>query len=183
MSGSVPGAHQGPVEGDVFIRTVHLISRLCGIAAASLLVLALLITCHMIIVRSFLGQSTIWQTETVIYLTIGAICLGLPYVQMLRGHVNVDLIPLAMGPKFRLIWMVLVLVVSIVVVAIIAWYSWEYWHQAFRRNWKSPSVWAPRIWIVWTAMPVGFGLLLLQLIADLWGQLRGYERPFWLEAK
>ncbi|MGN0933453.1 TRAP transporter small permease [Falsigemmobacter intermedius] len=183
MSGTLPGAVSGPREGDAFIRVVHSISRLCGVAAAGLLIAALLVTCHMIIVRSFLGQSTIWQTETVIYLTIGAICIGLPYVQMLRGHVNVDLIPLAMGPKLRLIWMVLILIVSIVVVAMIAWYSWEYLHQAWKRNWKSPTVWAPRIWFVWTAMPLGFGLLLLQLIADLWGQLRGYERPFWLEGK
>lgn len=183
MSGTMPGETKGPYEGDVFIRTVHFISRLCGVATAGLLVAALLITCHMIIVRSFLGQSTIWQTETVIYLTIGAICLGLPYVQMLRGHVNVDLLPLAMGPQLRLIWAVIVLLVSIAVIGMIAWYSWDYLHDAYRRNWKSPTVWAPRIWFVWTAMPVGFGLLLLQLIADLWGQLRGYERPFWLEAK
>ena len=34
-----------------------------------------------------------WQTEAVIYLMVGATLLGLPYVQKLKGHVNVDLVP------------------------------------------------------------------------------------------
>jgi len=40
----------------------------------------------------------VWQTEAVVYLAIGATLIGLPYVQQLRGHVNVDLVPLALPP-------------------------------------------------------------------------------------
>jgi TRAP-type C4-dicarboxylate transport system permease small subunit len=59
-------------------------------------VVSVLITCQMIFVRFVLNQSTIWQTEAVVYMMIAATMLGLPYVQYLRGHVNVDLIPLAL---------------------------------------------------------------------------------------
>ncbi len=47
----------------------------------------------MIFVRAVLNRSTIWQTEAVIYLMIAATLIGLPYVQKLRGHVGVDLVP------------------------------------------------------------------------------------------
>jgi TRAP-type C4-dicarboxylate transport system permease small subunit len=47
----------------------------------------------MIFVRFVLNQSTVWQTEAVVYLMIAATMIGLPYVQRLRGHVNVDLCP------------------------------------------------------------------------------------------
>ena len=44
-----------------------------------MIVLAVLITCQMIFVRSILNESTIWQIEAVVYLMVGATLLGLPY--------------------------------------------------------------------------------------------------------
>ena len=167
--------------GNRFIRAVHMVSTVSGWTAAALLVVSLAITCQMIVSRHFLGNSTIWQTETVIYLVIAAICLGLPYVQLLRGHVNVDLLPMMMPPGLRFWWKVVVMITTMAVIALMAWYSYDYWHQAYQRNWRSPSVWGPRLWIVWTAMPLGFGLMLLQLIADFVALLRGHDQPFWLE--
>jgi len=182
MSGqtvAVPARH----GGNPFIRTVHAISTLCGWIAAALLMVSLLITCQMIFVRAVLGQSTIWQTETVIYMVIAAICLGLSYVQMVRGHVNVELLPLMMSPRNRLVWAVTVKLVTIAVIALMAWYSFDVLHQAHARSWKSPSVWAPEIWPVWAAITAGFSLLLLQLVSDLYALLRGIDQPFSLEAK
>ena len=43
--------------------------------------------------RFVLNLSTAWQTETVIYMMVGATLIGLSYIQLLRGHVNVDLLP------------------------------------------------------------------------------------------
>jgi TRAP-type mannitol/chloroaromatic compound transport system permease small subunit len=67
-----------------------------------MIVAAVAITCQMIFVRFVLNGSTVWQTEAVIYLVIAATLVGLPYVQRLRGHVNVDLVPLSCrhGPGF-----------------------------------------------------------------------------------
>lgn len=180
MSGqtvAVPARH----GGNPFIRTVHAISTLCGWLAAALLVVSLLITCQMIFVRAVMGQSTIWQTETVIYMVIAAICLGLSYVQMVRGHVNVELLPLVMSPRGRFLWAVVIKLVTIAVIALMAWYSFDVLHQAYERSWKSPSVWAPKIWPVWLAITAGFSLLLLQLLSDLYALLRGIDQPFSLE--
>jgi TRAP-type C4-dicarboxylate transport system permease small subunit len=50
-------------------------------------------------------------------------------------------------------------------------------HLAWSRNWKSESVWALPLWKPYLAVPIGFGLFLLQLAADLWLVVTGWHTP------
>ena len=169
--------------GSLFLKTVGGLSLVSGWLSASMIFAAVLITCQMIFVRFVLNLSTIWQTEMVVYLVIGATMLGLPYVQRLRGHVNVDLLPLALPPALRFALSVTVLGASVVVIGLMLFYGYEYWHEAWSRNWRSDTVWGVRLWIPYLALPVGFGLFLLQLVADLYAVLMRIEKPFGLEDK
>ena len=164
-----------------FLRLVAALSTLAGWSSAAMIVAAVAITCQMIFIRFVMNGSTVWQTEAVIYLAIAATLIGLPYVQRLRGHVNVDLIPLALGPRARRGLAYVTLGLSIVMVAIMLWYSWEFWHLTWERNWKSDTVWGVRLWIPYAALPIGFGLFLLQLIADLVAVMTRVDTPFGLE--
>jgi TRAP-type C4-dicarboxylate transport system permease small subunit len=178
---TLPSAGAARTGNNPFLRIVAGISTLCGWTAAAMILSAVFITCHMIFVRFALGQSTIWQTEAVIYLVVGATLLGLPYVQLMRGHVNVDLMPLWTKGAVRKALAFLVLGSSIVIIGIMAFYAYEMWHFAWQRGWRSETVWGPRLWIPYLAMPVGFGLYLLQLGADMYAMAFGIERPFGLE--
>jgi TRAP-type C4-dicarboxylate transport system permease small subunit len=164
-----------------FLRLVAGISTLAGWCSAAMIVAAVVITCQMIFVRFVLNASTIWQTEAVIYLVIAATLVGLPYVQRLRGHVNVDLFPLSLRPRPRFVLSCITLSASIVIVAVMLFYGFEYWHFAWARGWTSDTVWGVRLWIPYLSLPVGFGLLLLQLVADLFAVLVGIDKPFGLE--
>jgi len=164
-----------------FLRSVAAISTLAGWCSAAMIVIAVGITCQMIFIRFVLNGSTVWQTEAVIYLVVAATLIGLPYVQRLRGHVNVDLIPLSLRPRPRFILAIVSLSASIVVVGIMLYYGYEYWHFAYERNWRSDTVWGVRLWIPYLSIPVGFGLFLLQLIADLVAVLLRIDTPFGLE--
>ncbi|NRB05063.1 MAG: TRAP transporter small permease [Rhodobacteraceae bacterium] len=164
-----------------FLRVVAAISTLAGWCSAAMIVTAVFITCQMIFIRFVLNGSTIWQTEAVIYLVIAATLIGLPYVQRLRGHVNVDLVPLALPMPARKILAYVTLSVSILIVGIMLFYGYEYWHFAWDRNWKSDTVWGVRLWIPYLSIPIGFGLLMLQLIADLVAVILGIDKPFGLE--
>ncbi len=150
-----------------FVRVVGAISTACGIVAALLILASVLITCQMIWVRFVLNESTIWQTEAVTYMMIGATLVGLPYVQLLRGHVNVDLVPMLLTPFWQKLLALLVLAFSITVIGIMAWYGYELFHVALDRGWRSDTVWGVKLWIPYVAMPIGFGLYVLQMIADL----------------
>ena len=100
MSGQTTGA-SARTGDNPFLKGVAFLSLLSGWTAATLIVVSVMITCQMIFVRFVLNQSTIWQTEAVVYMMIAATMLGLPYVQYLRGHVNVDLLPLMLPPALR----------------------------------------------------------------------------------
>ena len=168
----------GPGERTGWLKIVDHISTMCGWVSAAMIVVSVFITCQMIFVRFVLNESTIWQTEAVTFLMVAATLLGLPYVQKLRGHVNVDLIPLMLKPGARKALALFTLSVSIIIVALMLVYGFEFWHTAWSRNWKSDTVWGVRLWIPYLAMSVGFGLLLLQLIADLAAVITGLDKPF-----
>lgn len=164
-----------------FLKAVAAISTLAGWCSAAMIVAAVAITCQMIVIRFVLNGSTVWQTEAVIYLVIAATLIGLPYVQRLRGHVNVDLIPLSLSPKPRFVLAVFTSVISIAIVSVMVWYGYDYWHFAWDRGWRSDTIWGVRLWIPYLALPVGFALLLLQMIADFVALILRIEAPFGLE--
>lgn len=182
MSGplTVRAANHG---GNPVLRFIGMLSTICGAVAAIMIVAAVAITCQMIWMRFVINASTIWQTETVVYLMVGATMIGLPYVQLLRGHVNVDLLPMMLPPKLRMALLIVTMSAAIAVIGVMVYYGFNMWHEAWSRGWKSDTVWGVRLWIPYLAIPIGFGLYLLQLIADLYAVLAGYEKPFGLEEK
>lgn len=165
----------------LFLRFVAVLSTVAGWCAAAMIVAAVGITCQMIFIRFVLNGSTIWQTEAVVYLVIAATLIGLSYVQRIRGHVNVDLLPLSLPPRARYALYLVTLSASILIVAIMLYYGYEYWHFAWDRGWRSDTVWGVKLWIPYLALPLGFALLLLQLVADLVAVIIGIEKPFGVE--
>jgi len=171
-------AHAG---SNPFLRAVAALSTFAGWCSASMIVSAVAITCQMIFIRFVLNGSTIWQTEAVVYLIVAATLIGLPYVQRLRGHVNVDLIPIILPKRARFLLSIVTLSLSCAIIAVMVWYGYEHWHIAWERGWHSDTVWGVRLWIPYLALPVGFGLLLLQLVADLVAVILKIDQPFGLE--
>ena len=180
MSAHGTGAYAPHRSDNALIRAVGWLSTLCGWVAAALIVVSVLVTCQMIFVRFVLRESTIWQTEAVIYMMIAATLLGLPYVQRLRGHVNVDLLPLLLPPGARRALAFVVALASLGVVGLMIWHGWHMFHLAWERGWRSDTVWGVKLWIPYLAVPVGLGLYGLQLAADLLALATKEEKPFGL---
>ena len=151
----------------VIARTIGWISEVSGWIAAAMILGAVFLTCQMIFVRFVLNASTVWQTEVVVYLMVGATLLGLAFVQKHKGHVNVDLLPMMLGQKSAQVLAIVTQVSAILVVAICLFYGYEFWHLAQSRGWTSDTVTAVPLWIPYLALPLGLGLFLLQLVADL----------------
>jgi len=165
-------------DGPRFTKFINRLSAFCGWAASAMILAAVSITCQMIFVRFVLNASTVWQTEAVIYLIIAATLIGLPFVQHMRGHVNVDLIPLLLPFKARFYLAIATHLISDAVILIMFFYGIEYWYQAYSKGWTSDTVWAVRLWIPYLALPIGFGVLFLQLTADLLAIISKHDTPF-----
>lgn len=163
---------------NAFIRFVAMLSRLCGLAAGSMLVISVLVVCQMVVLRYVLVESSIWQTEFVTYLLLSATFIGAPYLLLTKGHVNVDLVPLYLGHKARFALALVASTLSLLFCVLITWLGFEFWLEAWSNQWHSDSMWEVRLWIPYMAMPIGFGVLSLQYVADLFSLLLRHEMPF-----
>ncbi len=168
---------------DTYIRVVIFLSRLAGVAAAFLIGLAVLVICDMVVERYILGLTTIWQIDVVTYCIVGATFVGSAYVLMTRGHVNVEILPLYLGPRPRY-WLALgTILLSMAFCVVLLVLCTLYWWQAYAEGWKSDTVWRARLWVPYLSMPVGLGLLVLQYVAELLCLVTGREQPFGLKPR
>ncbi len=165
---------------DRFILGMRFVSLVCGVLSAGAIGVSVLIVCQLVFMRYVMNASTVWQTEFVIYLMIAAVSIGLPYVQARRGHVNVDLLPLYLPRRARAGLYYVCLACGLFVCGLIVFYSTELVIEAYTFGWRSPSIWRPPLWIPYLAIPVGFGLMFLQLLADMLACATGRDKPFGL---
>jgi TRAP-type C4-dicarboxylate transport system permease small subunit len=168
---------------DNFIRAVTFASRVTGVAGALLIGLAVLVICDMVIERYVFNLTTIWQIDVVTYCIVGATFIGSPYVLMTRGHVNVDILPLHLGPSARY-WLALITsLMALGFCIVIFTLCTIYWYEAFSERWLSNTVWRARLWIPYLSMPVGLGLLVLQYLVEVICLVTGRTPPFGISPK
>jgi len=131
-----------------------------------------------VFVRYVLHESTIWQTDFVTWSLVAATFVGSPYLLLSRGHVNVDVLPQYLNGRGRW-WLALAsIVMSLAFCAVMSVLGALFWLQAWENRWVSESMWRARLWIPYSAMPIGLGILTLQYVADLYCLLAGREPPF-----
>lgn len=160
-----------------FYAWVCRLSRISGVISALLMLVAVLVVCQMVFVRSVLGESSIWQTEFVTYSLIAATFLGAPYILLTRGHVNVDLVPLMVSPAWRLRLMWLASIFALGFCLLLFYSSLSWWWEAWELNLTTHSMWRARLWIPYLSVPVGMFLVCLQYVADLWALATGRVLP------
>jgi len=168
---------------DLFVAAVRALSRVTGVAAAFMIAAAVLVICDMVIERYGFNRTTIWQIDAVTYFIVAATFIGSPYVLMLRGHVNVDILPMYLGPRARFALALFTMFVSMAFIAVLLWLTGKFWYEAYDGNWRSNTVWRARLWIPYFSMPLGLGMLFLQYIAELLCLVTGRSPPFGIEGR
>lgn len=161
-----------------FIRLATVLSQISGMAAAGLIVAATLAICHMVVVRYVFHGSTVWQTEFIAYSIVAATLIGSPYVLLHRAHVFVGLIPGYLRGRARWLLALFAGTTTFAFAVVMFAVGAELWYEALAKGWRSESVWAVRLWIPYAAMPLGFGVLTVQAVADLLALASGKDSPF-----
>ena len=160
---------------DHFIDFVRNISRLCGIVAAALIGMAIIVVCQMVVMRYILNASTVWQTEFVIFSLVAATFVGSPYVLLVKGHVNVDLVPHYMDRKGRHILAILANFLGLSFCLVLTFVGFELFYEALTSGWTTDTIWKLPLWIPYLSIPLGIGILSLQYMADILALLTGRD--------
>jgi TRAP-type C4-dicarboxylate transport system permease small subunit len=150
-----------------YIKAVSLLSRICGVFSTTLILLASVVVCQMVVMRYGLGESTVWQSEFIKYAIIAATLLGSPYVLLLRGHVSVDIIYNYISPAHAKYASIISSIIGLLCCALIAWAGWLYFYEAWHEQWVTPTVWGPPLWIPLLPLPLGLFILTLQYLANI----------------
>lgn len=150
-----------------FVSFVRKLSEIAGMLAAAMIAASILIVCQMVLVRYVLGRPTAWQTELVTYLLVGATLIGSSYVLKIRGHVSVDLLPHFLSESGRERQELASAAAGICFCGVLLWSGCVLWYDAWADHWLSETVWAVPLWMPYAALPLGFGLMLLQYVADI----------------
>jgi TRAP-type C4-dicarboxylate transport system permease small subunit len=168
---------------DAYIRAVTFLSRTAGVFAAFLIGTAVLVICDIVVERYILNLTTIWQIDVVTYSIVSATFVGSAYVLMTKGHVNVEILPLYLAPRARF-WLALITaLLALAFVVLLFILCTQFWYEAWTNNWRSNTVWRARLWIPYSAMPIGLGLLVLQYTAEVLALISGRALPFGLKPK
>jgi TRAP-type C4-dicarboxylate transport system permease small subunit len=165
------------------VRVIHAVSqasKAAGAFAAGLIVVGVLVIIDIVVERYLLNRTTIWQLDVVTYSVVSATFIGSAYVLLTRGHVNVDVLPLMLGPRARYQLALATGLVGCAFCVVLFVLCTAYWYQAWAGNWRSDTVWRARLWIPYAAMPIGLGLLVLQYVVDLICLVTRRTRPFGL---
>jgi TRAP-type C4-dicarboxylate transport system permease small subunit len=150
-----------------FIALSDGLSRVAGIVATLLLVAAMVVVSEMIFLRYVFRAPTYWQTDFVVFAATAAIFLGAPYVLLRKGHVGVDVLETILADRARRRLRLVGSLFAFLFCAAMFVTCVHYVRDAYVGGWKHSSVWAPRLWIPMLSLPIGFGLLSLQYIAEM----------------
>lgn len=168
---------------ELFVNGIKRFSQLCGIFAAGLIAASVVVVCEMVFVRYVLNDHTIWQTDFVTFAIVAATFIGAPYLLIHRGHVNVDVLPLYLGPRGRFALALASMLMALAFCVVMTVLTFNFWHEAWENNWRSESMWRARLWIPYAAMPFGLAVLTLQYLAEIYKLVSGREQPFGLPPK
>jgi TRAP-type C4-dicarboxylate transport system permease small subunit len=149
-----------------YIAFTDRLSRIFAVISVLMLIAAVLVICQMIVLRYFFRLPTSWQTDFVVYAATAAIFFGAPYVLLTGGHVGVDVVDNLLTGRARAGLRFIAKFLGLLFCAAMFVASAYYVSEAWTLGWQTSNVWQIPIWVIAVPMPVGFGLLCLQYLAE-----------------
>lgn len=159
---------------------MRLVDRLsavmAAIAACLFFVIGVMIT-YEVIMRKLFNAPTIWVEEITRFLLIWATYIAAAYLLHHRELIVVEIGDRYLGQRVRRVLEVFALLVVGAFCAIALWYGIEILLESIRLNRATATMLGVPQWMTESAIPIGFGLLLLQCLVEIVRLLRGDPLP------
>lgn len=149
-------------------RAIDWLSDIAGYIAKWLVLLACLISAGNAVVRYLISYSSNGLLEIQWYMFGGIVLLGAAQTLRLNEHVRVDLLYSAVSDRARLwIDIVGITVFLLPVTVFLTYLTWPFFANSFRSGEVSMNAGGLILWPAKMLLPLGFGLLFLQGLAEL----------------
>jgi len=135
-----------------------------------------LIIAFQVLMRYGFDASLSWSEEISRYLFIWLIYIGISYGVKKQAHVAVTALDLWLSPRQIQILRLLSAVVFLVFAILIFYYGREVCSKIGRLGQQSPAMDIP-MWMVYAAVPTGFGLTCIRLVQLIYRQLKDWNKP------
>lgn len=157
----------------VIRNVIEALSRLLFWAAAVAIVVMTLSVTYEVISRYAIGRPTIWVTEVSSYLLVGVAFLGAAWTLREDGHIRMELLGEAGGPRGRRLSDLAMFAVAGAVAAALFWSGWRMTLSSHAFGWRSSSLLATPLWIPQALIPLGAAALFLQSALGLFDTITG----------
>ena len=148
-------------------RLIDALTERVGRVVIWLVLVATLISAGNALVRYLIGESSNAWLEIQWYLFGAMFLLGAGYTLKHNGHVRIDILYNRLGPRGQA-WIDLAggLLFLLPMAGLLAWLAWPMFLDAWLTHEMSPDAGGLLRWPVKLLLPVGFGLLALQGVAE-----------------
>jgi TRAP-type C4-dicarboxylate transport system permease small subunit len=151
-------------------RLQHCVEGLCR-AGAFLAALFMALTVALIVLeitlRSFFGTSTMITAEYSGYFLVATVSLGLAYTLHHRGHIRITLIYDRLTPSVQNTLDIAAALIGLGICGYAIYYSVQMVFENYALGMTADTVSETPLWIPEAAVPAGFVLLFLELVAFL----------------
>jgi TRAP-type mannitol/chloroaromatic compound transport system permease small subunit len=149
-----------------FVAVITWINRQVFRLATALILIMVPVILIAVISRYVFNAPLEWAMELATLMFGPYFLLAGPYLLHTHGHVNLDLVQRAMGPRATRILSMINYPVIIAFCVILLFYAWPFAVQAWEYRETSFSSWNPPIWPVKFFIPLSLLLLGLQAIVE-----------------
>lgn len=149
-----------------YCRAVTGLNRWLAVMASLLVFIMVAVISYEVVARYFFDAPTVWALELSTLLLGPYFMLAGPYLLHTAGHVNVDIVYGKLSPRTTAIVDAVIYPMIGVIACVLIYQSIPVALNSIESGETSFSSWNPAIWPAKSLIPVAFGLLLLQAIAE-----------------
>jgi TRAP-type C4-dicarboxylate transport system permease small subunit len=135
-----------------------------GFLGILLMVIMLAVVTLDICARYFFNKPLLWTHEVTEYAMVWVTFLGAAWVLRKEGHVIVDIVPSRLNAKAKAMLFTVVSIIGIPMMFLFIWYGTKVTIDLYLTKRMLSTVMMPPAWILYTIIPLGSLLLMLQFL-------------------
>ncbi|MEO0372761.1 MAG: TRAP transporter small permease [Pseudomonadota bacterium] len=149
------------------MNVINTISRAAGLFSAALMALTGAMLTYEVVARYFFIKPTIWAAELSQLCLIWGCLMSMAWLLNKRRHITVNAVTALLPPSAQKVCVAMALICIIAFSAIVATWGWDIFLKSFTRGSTTGSLLNLPKWVAELPVVLGFGLLALQALAEL----------------